>query len=177
MAQNFFIITGAMGSGKSTICQEVEAQGQLTIAEPARQILAEQRSFNGAGVPEKDPKLFTDLMLSRALYLYKLNRESRKAVLFDRGVPDMIAYASLFNLDTGSYEKAAQVYRYNPTVFFMADWEEIYTTDDERKMSYEQARGFGQSVRKIYADLGYELIEVPQMNVEDRARFICERIG
>jgi predicted ATPase len=64
--RNFFIITGSPGSGKSTILRELKNIAVTVIDEPARQILAEQRSFGGNGVPENDPVLFTELMLSRA---------------------------------------------------------------------------------------------------------------
>src|SRR3546814_10233995 len=40
----------------------------LRVHPPARQILAEQRSIGGAGVPDRNPALFTELLLSRALY-------------------------------------------------------------------------------------------------------------
>lgn len=176
MTKNLFILTGAMGSGKSTLSQQLETDGLRIIHEPARQILAEQRSFSGRGVPETDPQLFTDLMLSRSIYLYNLNLGTKDPVIFDRGIPDMIAYASLFNLDLESYKRAAEVYRYNQTVFIMADWEEIYTTDDERKMTYEQAKNFGHALRDIYKECGYTLVEVPKLSVKDRADFILSKM-
>lgn len=174
--QHFFVLTGAMGSGKSTVCQYLESGSLNIVAEPARQILMEQRCFDGRGIPSHDPQLFTDLMLSRALYGYNQNRHTDGGVLFDRGVPDMIAYAELFRLDTSAFERAARVYRYNPTVFVMQDWAEIYTTDSERTMTYEQARDFGRSVRDVYRRLDYDLVEVPRVSVEDRSVFIAEQI-
>lgn len=66
-----FVITGAMGSGKSTVLKLLQAEGLSVIEEPARQILAEQRSIGDEGVPEKNPKFFTQLLLSRAIYQYK----------------------------------------------------------------------------------------------------------
>ena len=53
------------------------------VDEPARQILAEQRSFGGNDVPEKDPVLFTELMLSRAICQFKQLQEKNVPVLFD----------------------------------------------------------------------------------------------
>src|SRR5215467_14842919 len=71
MIKKFFVLTGAPGSGKSTIVTVIQHLGFSCIEEPARQILAEQRSINSAGLPEKDPRLFTELMLSRSIYQYK----------------------------------------------------------------------------------------------------------
>jgi predicted ATPase len=47
------ILTGAMGSGKSTVLSLLKQKGYRTIEEPARPILAEQRSIEDEGVPEK----------------------------------------------------------------------------------------------------------------------------
>ena len=65
------VITDAMGSGKSTVLQLLKAQGFNVAPEPAREILGEQRSIGSDGVPEQNPKLFTQLLLSRAMYQYK----------------------------------------------------------------------------------------------------------
>jgi len=176
MDSQFFILTGAMGSGKSTIAEAIKSTGFNVVDEPARQILAEQRLFNGNGVPENNPQLFTELMLSRSLYFYSKYKDTEGPVLFDRGVPDMIAYASLFKIDLSFVKQASQTYRYNKSVFITADWEEIYQTDDERTMSYGQAKAFGQSLRTIYQNLDYDLIEVPKMSEKKRSEFVLSKI-
>lgn len=175
MAKNI-VITGAMGSGKSTVLQLLKAQGFNIVPEPAREILAEQRGIGGAGVPEQNPQLFTQLLLSRAIYQYKQMQETHDIVIFDRGIPDNIAYAQLFNLDYPPAHRAAKLYRYNTDVFIFPAWNEIYTTDDERIMSFEAARAFGDDVRKIYLEYGYNLIEIPCVSPEERMKFIQERI-
>ena len=50
--QQYYILTGAMGAGKSTVLGELKNKGLTCVAEPAREILAEQRTIDGAGVPE-----------------------------------------------------------------------------------------------------------------------------
>ena len=116
-------------------------------------------------------------MLSRSIHNYYENRAMEKAVVFDRGIPDMIAYARLFQLDETSYANAAKEFRYNPTVFYLPAWEEIYTNDSERKMSFEDAKAFGTVVRSIYEELGYRSLEVPRFSLEERVKFIFARIA
>lgn len=170
------IITGAMGSGKSTVLKLLQADGFTIIPEPAREILAEQRSIDDEGLPEKNPKLFTQLLLSRAIYQYQQIPKSNDTVIFDRGIPDNIAYAQLFQLDYPPAHHAAKLFRYDATVFIFPAWEEIYTNDDERKMSFEDAKAFGDDIQKIYTAYGYTVIEVPRISTQERAKFIQERI-
>jgi predicted ATPase len=170
------VITGAMGSGKSTVLQLLKAQGFNVVPEPAREVLAEQRSIRGDGVPEQNPKLFTQLLLSRAIYQYKQMQATHDIVIFDRGIPDNIAYAQLFNLDYAPAHQATKLYPYDTNVFIFPAWEEIYATDDERTMSFDAAKAFGDNVQKIYKEYGYNLIEVPCISPDERARFIKEKI-
>lgn len=161
---NFFILTGAMGAGKSTVIKFFEDSDIICIPEPARKILYEQRLIVGKGVPEDSPDIFTQLVLSRATNYYMLcSEEYRKRIcLFDRGIPDMIAYAELFGLDTEVYYNAAKMYEYNLSVFLFEGWGEIYVTDDERRMTYAQAERFGERIAEIYKELGYDVITVPK---------------
>src|SRR5262245_54447360 len=146
----FFILTGAFGSGKSTLLEHLRTLGFAGIEEPARPILAEQRSVDGDGVPERDARLFVELMLSRAMGDYRRMDGATAPVFFDRGIPDMLAYASLFGFDYPAGENAARKYRYARRVFFAPAWEQIYACDDERTVSFEAANHFGDAVRAVY---------------------------
>jgi predicted ATPase len=167
-----------MGGGKSTIVELLKMQGVICIPEPARQILYEQRLISANGVPEKDPNLFNQLMLSRATYFYRNNiQEEKRICIFDRAIPDLIIYAELFNLDTEIYYNAAKEYKYNENIFFCKGWKKIYKTDEERKMRYEQANEFGKRVAEIYEKLEYNIIEVPFISCKERVEFILEKIS
>jgi predicted ATPase len=170
----FFILTGSFGSGKSTLLEHLRTLGFQGVAEPARPILAEQRSIDGNGL--RDARLFVELMLSRMMGDYHRLEASTEPVLFDRGIPDMLGYAALSGFDYPPGENAAQLYRYNRRVFFAPAWEEIYTTDDERTVSFPLASQFGDRLRTFYERCGYELIDLPLLSVEERARFILERL-
>jgi predicted ATPase len=170
------ILTGAMGSGKSTVLKLLKASGLTVVDEPARQILAEQRSIEDEGIPEVNPKLFTQLLLSRAIYQYRQMQNNYNKVIYDRGVPDNIAYARLFNLTYLPAHHAAKLYRYDTKVFIFPAWEAIYETDDERTMSFSLAKAFGEEVRKVYLEYGYTLIDVPCVSPKERMQFILERI-
>src|SRR5579862_6324147 len=163
----FFILTGAPGSGKTTLLQHLRTLGFQAIAEPARQILAEQRSIGGDGLPGRDTRLFVDLMLSRMIGEYNRPEASTAPIFFDRGIPDAVVYASLFGIDYPPGQNAARKYRYNPLVFFAPAWEEIYRQDEERTVSFQVASQFDPALREIYRQLGYVLIDLPCLSVKE----------
>jgi predicted ATPase len=176
MTDQFFVLTGAPGSGKSTLFQHLRSLGLQGIDEPARQILAEQRRIAGNGIPEKDARLFVDLMLSRMIGEYGRMEITTAPVFFDRGVPDMLAYASIFGFDYPPGQIAARAYRYNRRVFFAPSWEEIYATDEERTMSFAAASQFGDELRIIYQQFDYVLVDLPYVSVQERAEFILDML-
>ena len=173
---HYFVLTGAMGSGKSAILEQLISMRLKCVPEPARQILYEQRAISARGVPEIDSDLFTQLMLSRATSFYLENFAAETLSVFDRGIPDMIAYAELFGLDTKIYYNAANHYRYNHGVFWFKGWKDIYKNDDERKMNFQQAYEFGERTHEIYRELGYDVIQVPMFSIDKRAEFIYNKI-
>ncbi|HMK28725.1 MAG TPA: AAA family ATPase [Terriglobales bacterium] len=172
----YFLLTGAFGSGKSTLLEHLQSRGIRGIDEPARPILAEQRSIQGNGLPEKDPRLFVELMFSRMLNTYRQSEALPGPVLFDRGIPDILGYAALFGFDFPPGENAAHLYRYNPQVFVAPAWQKIYCTDDERRLPFSLACKLGNDLRAIYERFGYTLIDLPCVSVEERADFILDRL-
>ena len=173
---NYFVLTGAPGSGKSSTLQTLKAFGHRCIGEPAREILAEQRAVRGTALPEHDKGRFTELLLDRSVANFVAEEPSTTPVFFDRGIVDVVGFAKLFALDTVMFEQAAQNYRYNTTVFVFNPWREIYVTDEERKMGFDEATRFHEQLLASYRHHGYRLVFVPQETVEKRARFVCDQI-
>lgn len=166
-----------MGAGKSTVLQKIKEKGFKCVEEPAREILKEQRKINGNGVPEKNAEEFNYLMLQRMIRQYDSNINKNENIIFDRGIPDIIGYSQLLNTKRESSNSASDEFRYNKHIFLFKGWKEIYTNDDERKMSYALAESFGENIIKIYQRLGYSTIDVPFIPAEERASFIIDSIG
>ena len=173
---NFFVLTGAPGVGKTTLIKELRNYGLTCVDEPAREILAQQRAIGGDGLPEKNPSHFTELLLSRAFQSFERFTLHSGPVIFDRGTVDAIGYASLFGVNAKHFEEASQRYRYNINVFVLAPWKNIYTTDDERKMSFDATIQFHEQILSAYRQLGYSLIEIPQGTINERAKFLMDRL-
>ena len=174
---SLLVITGPPGSGKTPIVRELVASGFRGVAEPAREVIAEQGAIGGDGVYDKNPRLFLHLMLSRAVADFQRMSGPHGPAFFDRGIPDLIGYAELFGLDVSDAANAAAVHRYNDLVFVLPSWPEIYVTDSERRMTFEAAEAFGERVRSIYVELGYSVVDVHCDTVVARARFILDTLG
>lgn len=56
--KSLLVITGPPGSGKTPIVRELVESGFTGVAEPAREVIADQRAVGGDGVYDKNPRLF-----------------------------------------------------------------------------------------------------------------------
>jgi predicted ATPase len=169
------VLTGAPGSGKTATLDHV-GEGIVRVGEPAREILAEQRAAGRVGNLDHEPALFVELLLRRSIDKYQTARTSSAPVLFDRGVPDCVAYAVGFGVDPAHGVEASRRYRYDEEVLVLPPWEEIYTTDDERTMSFPDTIPFHEAIVAAYELAGYTLIEVPRGSAAERAAFVRQFI-
>jgi predicted ATPase len=173
---NYIILTGAPGVGKTTLITKLRERGVFCVDEAARKIIAEQRLIDGEGVPEKNPELFSKLLLSRSIQLYKDYLDRKDIVVFDRGVADSYAYAKLFGLDTKVFENTARKYLSNKNIFIISPWKDIYRNDDERKMSFYDSEMFHKYFIEIYRKLDCNLVEVPCVSTEERYEFVISKM-
>ena len=175
-SSNLFILTGAPGTGKTAILRQLGNEFRC-VDEPAREILAEQHATGGRGTWDQDPSLFVHLLLQRSIEKYAMARRSRETVIFDRGIPDCIVYAALAGSNPTPSLKAVEVYRYQPHVLFLEPWSDIYETDEERIMSFDDTVSFSQTLRDVYERSGYTLVEVPRDPIDDRATFVRKSVA
>jgi predicted ATPase len=174
-AADLIVLTGAPGSGKTTILGNVGAAIRI-VGEPAREVLAEQRSIGGAGTHDRDPSLFAHLLLQRSIDKHEAAQGWGGPVMFDRGVPDCIAYAVLMGIDPAPSIQASEAYRYHDEVLVLEPWEEIYSVDDERTMSFADTLPFHVAIVDAYERAGYTLIQVPRGSVDNRAAFVRDLV-
>jgi predicted ATPase len=174
---NLHILTGAPGTGKTAVLEHRGFRYFDTVGEPAREILSERRVPGRRGGFSGPAEEFQSLLLERSILKHEIATARGSALtLFDRGIPDCIAYALYAGVEPGPSIEAARTYRYAPEVFLCTPWEDIYTTDFDRTMTYEMTVEFHERILEAYDIAAYEVIEMPRTRLVDRVEFVIDHL-
>ncbi|MDU1906164.1 MAG: AAA family ATPase [Dysgonomonas sp.] len=174
---NFFILTGGPGSGKTSVLYELRNQGYKCVEELGRKIIKQQLAIGGDAIPWKDAQAYAELMLEYSINDYVSLERSEEIYFFDRGIPDTYGYAKLVGLDvTLSLLCALRDYQYNSKVFIFPPWKDVYENDNERKQDFEEAVDTYDMMMSVYGELGYELIIVPVGTIQERVNFLLSNV-
>lgn len=175
--KNLHIVTGAPGTGKTAVVEHRGFHLFDTVSEPAREVLAEHRAPGQRGGFAGSPEEFQKLLLARSLRKYETAAARESLTIFDRGIPDCIAYALYTGVDPAPSIEASERHRYAREVFLLSPWDEIYTTDVDRIMTFEMTLGFHERILEAYDLAGYDIISVPQTRLVDRVEFIIDHLN
>ncbi|MDD7909367.1 AAA family ATPase [Pseudovibrio exalbescens] len=173
--QNFFVISGCSGGGKSTILSALDRQGHATICEPGRRVVKDQVQNGGTALPWIDLAAFAREAMACCLRDYSAAARLSGPVFFDRSLIDAV---TAFEHATGSteYRAHAHMYRYAQTVFLAPPWPEIYKPDAERRHGLEDAKAEFVRLEHAYQAFGYSTVLIPKAPVAARVNFILSRV-
>lgn len=176
--KRFIVITGGPGAGKTALIEALARQGYGRTLEAGRFIIQQQVAIEGRALHWDDKGLFAELMLMHEIRSYEEALGHPGLVFFDRGVAELTGYLPMVGLPPRRhFERAAERYRYNRTVFAAPPWREIYANDAERKQDWPEAvDSFERSVAE-YRRWGYDIVELPMSGVEERVAFVLGRVG
>jgi predicted ATPase len=169
----WYVLTGGPCAGKTTTIDALAKRGHPVLAEPARLIIDEKLAA-GHTIEEivSDPDWLPSVARRAVAQEAELPRD--ELFFLDRAAPDSCAYYRHFKrandadlesgLTRGKYRKV-----------FLLDLID-FKNDEARHEDPEEAAIIHRLIREAYEELGYEIIEVPVMEVEKRADFILERL-
>lgn len=169
------VITGGPCTGKTTIINELKQLGYNVFSEVARKVIKQEVESNSNAVPWEDVTAFSKLVLKEQ----QKDFESTKTgvAFYDRGIPDLLGYLNHAKLEIFAELKlATQINKYN-IVFICPPWQRIYTTDNERKESFEQANLIHNELAKAYENAGYDVVIVPKSSLTNRVQFIIKELA
>ncbi len=170
-----YLFSGTSSTGKTTTLNALEKLGYIITPEPVRAILTDQLSNDGPALPSKDPQLFLDEICKLAATQHQAAQAEPSIVFFDRGLPDLVAYARRFHVEEKAYKTALENCPYQKRVFYFEPWREIFVNDKERMHSFEKYQEFDKVLRCAYQELGFELVFVPFLPIEKRVEFILNQ--
>lgn len=168
----WYVITGTLSSGKTTIINKLALRGYQTVPEAAR-VLIDKCEAQKISTQElrKDERLFQQRVLQMKLDTEK-SLSRNMVTFFDRGVPDSIAYFKVCGLDTGELEKISRD-RYRK-IFFL---EKLPPEEDYARVEDTKTRiDIDKLLRQSYVDLGYEVVKIPVLSIKERLKLILSKI-
>lgn len=169
------VLSGAPGTGKTTILNLLKKQGYKCMEEVSREIIAHELAINSDVLPWKDLKAFSKLILKDRIEQYK--NAVAPITIYDRSIIDTIAYLNHANYIIDEvYNKAAKSHKYSNLVFICPLWEEIYTKDNERHEDYIDTLSIHESIVNTYSKYGYKTILIPKDSPQNRVNFILNTL-
>ncbi len=170
---NWYVITGGPSSGKTTLIEHLARKGFLVAPEVARDYIEELLAKNYT---------LADLLqdskpLQRGILAIALKRERRlqteQLMLFDRGTTDSLGYFDYYNIDASHVKHTCQRLRYKK-IFYC---QQLPVVNDEIRIEDNNAaQKIGEHIYQAYINLGYQLIELPAVPVEQRLELILSHL-
>ena len=165
------ILTGAPGTGKTTLLHAVRGKGYQIFSEVARELIS------GGKIPPvwnkgKDDTAFGDLVLNERIKQFRKAKKNEYH-FYDRGIPDALVFSQLMKKQpSDQLKQAINEYRYSKKVFVLPPWKEIYHSDAVRKESFEQVLEIHDYTIEQYEKAGYSCVILPKCSVQERLKII-----
>ncbi|MDP2641693.1 MAG: ATP-binding protein [bacterium] len=174
MKNNWYVVTGASCSGKTTITEALKEMGYKIVPETARALI-ESEQAGGLTVQEirKDEKDFQRRVLQMKIDI-ESSLDPNGLVFLDRAIPDTVAYDKLYGVeDNKLLEGSLKMVSYKK-VFVLEQLP--YSLDEVRIESEEQQKMLHTLLRQAYKDLEMEIIDVPAIPIKERVELILNNL-
>ena len=182
------VLTGAPGTGKTSVIEKLYESKHHIIREPARELLKKLKSSDEKWydnlqtnpivksllhiIPNDNREAFQQMVEKQNVFNYTKNKNG----FFDRSLVDEIGFRNFYKKEPNQkLIDNCNKLRYDK-VFFFNPWKEIFVNDSERKETFEQSVEISKCLVDGYKDFGYKLIMMPNLSVEERIKFILDNI-
>jgi len=172
---NWYVITGAPCSGKTTLLNFLIEKGYSVLNEVARIYIDDEIAL-GKTLEEIRAN---ELAFQRKILNLKIEREKNlpknEVYFFDRGIPDSDAYYKLQNIENDEFMNEALKNCYYKKVFLLEPYD--YKLDYARTETKEEQLKLHEYLEESYKKIGAEIIKVPRMAVKiERAEFVLKNL-
>lgn len=178
MNRRRIVITGAPGTGKTTIIKTLQNKGYFCFEEISRSIIQEYQEKGTSNPFLSHANEFSEILFRRRIKQYLAFKDiSEKIAFYDRSFVDVIAYLRYGKAKVNKeYRNSAKHYLFD-TILITPPWEAIYTKDQERMESFEQAVAIHKYLLDTYHDFGYKVITIPTGTIIERVSFIENKLS
>lgn len=170
------VLTGAPGTGKTTVINLLQSKGYFCMEEVSREIIQEAERMGSKKLFLSQPILFSKIILGKRIIQHQqASSASVSHCFFDRGMPDITAYLNSINMPPEeTFKQSNHKYLYD-TVFIFPPWKQIYTNDAERFETYEEALAIHHEILEEYKKTHKNIIAVPKGTPKERVEFILNK--
>jgi predicted ATPase len=171
---NWHVITGGACCGKTTLIGLLADRGFQTVPEAARQLMEKEKA-RGRTIEE----IFEDgAAFERVLKDFQQEIEHRlcatDVVFLDRALPDCLAFFRFFGLDPN--EILAECLHHRYASVFVLDLLPLQL-DGARIEDDTFTVVLDELLVRDYDALGYHVVRVPVLSLEERLEFVLERLS
>lgn len=174
---NWYVITGGISAGKTSLIKVLTALGLFVAPEPATLVIQDKMA-KGLTIKEirADEYSFHQEAIAKRVELESA-LDKNELIFFDRGWGDVAGFSAFYNFPPSPQEIAGQEIRYKG-VFFLEQNE--FKLNANRIETPDQNWQILQLIRKNYISLasrlGYEFASVPVMPIYEKALFILAQV-
>jgi len=104
----------------------------------------------------------------------KLSRH-KELIFFDRACVDSFTYCK-FNNQTIPQELTELLKKVRYDYIFLLDFVKTYSSNGVRHAGIEEARKIHNLLNDVYTSLGYTVINVPALTVDERVEFVLNKL-
>ena len=171
---SWWLITGAPGSGKTTLAHRFAAGGWHVVEDPGRAEVEHQMEAGiGAVESRRDYLDFQRRVLDRALREIEQLPTNGKNIVLDYGVAEALAFMKAARIPWEDvFIHAAAKYHFEKV--FILDIVALETEDPIRREGAELRAQLRGLICEIYAALGHGYVAVPSVPVTERLRLVME---
>ena len=172
------VITGGPGTGKTSIIESLEIMNFNVFSESSREVTKKYKNNNFEQYFLSNPLDFSNILMGERKKQFEKGSKSKNHYFFyDRGIPDILAYLNFKKIEYKS-SMMKDILKFNYDAIFIAEpWEAIYKNDSERYETFDELLEIDINIKKIYKQLGYNIIIIPKESVKDRVTFILETLN
>jgi predicted ATPase len=176
-----YILTGAPGAGKTAVLRLLEAVGYPVVEEAAMDVIALGQA-QGCAEPWEEQEFITKVTtLQQCRQDAVAHLAGNRSVFFDRSPVCTLALSSFLgrptpDLLTGEISRILAGGVYDKMVFFIRNQGFVEPTA-ARRINFADSLTFERLHEQTYRDLGFQLTDVPQGPLADRAAVIQQIVG